>query len=229
MKDTVTAMRWLAALALLAALPAAAAPFTVRLGIERIVLDSPPGFADTIELASPRLQDLSETLTPASNRILLFALSDGDVRRFTGGEMLDAKRYMIAVTPKALERERVTPAQFAQLVSDALQDLGKPVVTTDIISFLETQPFGKLHLIEQLKKEPTAVSVLQAARLPSLPGATMFDSRKPQYLFSTTTLFLVRGKALHLGVYAMYDNPADLDWLRSITQRWVDELLRLNR
>ncbi len=44
--------------ALLAALPlqGAAAPFTVRLGVERIVLDTPPGFSDTTELASPRLQ-----------------------------------------------------------------------------------------------------------------------------------------------------------------------------
>ncbi|OFZ90133.1 MAG: hypothetical protein A2W21_02900 [Betaproteobacteria bacterium RBG_16_66_20] len=229
MKDALRAMQWLAALVLLAALPAAAAPFTVRLGIERIVLDAPPGFTDTTELASPRLQDLSETLTAASNRILLFALSDADVRRFTSGEKLEAQRYMIAVTPKGLERERVTPAQFALFVSDSLHDLGKPVQTTDIIKFLETQPFGKLHLIAELKKEPAAVSVLQATRLPPLPGATFWESSKPQYLFSTTTLFLVRGKALHLAVYAMYESPADFDWLRSITQRWVDELLRLNR
>src|SRR3990167_10487995 len=137
MKDALRAMQWLAALVLLAALPAAAAPFTVRLGIERIVLDAPPGFTDTTELASPRLQDLSETLTAASNRILLFALSDADVRRFTSGEKLEAQRYMIAVTPKGLERERVTPAQFALFVSDSLHDLGKPVQPTDIIKFLE--------------------------------------------------------------------------------------------
>lgn len=229
MRDALTTMRWLAALVLLVALPAAAAPFTVRLGLERIVLDSPPGFTDTTEFASPRLQDLSETLTSASNRILLFALSDADVRRFTTGEKLDARRYMIAVTPKGLERERVTPAQFALLASDSLHDLGKPVEAADIIKFLDGQPVGKLHLIAELKKAPTAVSVLQAARHPPLPGATLFDPQKPQYLFSTTTLFLVRGKALHLAIYAMYDSPADVDWLKSITQRWIDELLRLNR
>jgi len=229
MRDAVTTMRWLAALVLLVALPAAAAPFTVRLGLERIVLDSPPGFTDTTEFASPRLQDLSETLTPASNRILLFALSDGDVRRFTNGELLDAKRYMIAVTPKGLERERVTPAQFALFVSDSLHDLGKPVESTDVIKFLEEQPLGRLHLIAELKKEPAAVSVLQATRLPALPGATMWDAKKPQYLFSTTTLFLVRGKALRLSTYTLYDSPADVDWLKSITQRWIDELQRLNR
>jgi putative ubiquitin-RnfH superfamily antitoxin RatB of RatAB toxin-antitoxin module len=218
-------------IALLAALSlnCAAAPFTVRLGIERIVLDTPPGFSDTTDLASPRLQDLANTLTAASNRILIFALSDADVRNFTLGDQLEVRRYMIAVTPKELERERVSPAQFAQLVSDSLHDLGKPVVSTDIIKFLETQPIGKLHLIAELKKEPAAISVMQATRLPPLPGKMMWEGGKPQYIFSTTTLFLVRGKALHLAVYAMYDSPADIDWLKSITQRWIDELLRLNR
>ncbi|HEY8070172.1 MAG TPA: hypothetical protein VIF38_14920 [Burkholderiales bacterium] len=226
-------MRILAFLsAALLAIPApdcAAAPFSVRLGIERIVVDTPPGFTDTVDLASPRLQDLADTLTSASNRILIFALSDADVKRFTNGDQLDAKRYMIAVTPKVLERERVTPEQFASLVSDSLHDLGKPVEAKDIVKFLDKQPVGKLVLVAELKKETSAVSVLQGTRLPSLAGATMFDEKKPQYLFSTTTLFLVRGKALQLAVYTLYEGPADLDWLKTITQRWVDELVRLNR
>jgi len=206
-----------------------AAPFAVRLGIERILVDTPPGFTDTTELASPRLQDLADTLTSPSNRILIFALSDSDVRRFTQGDQLDARRYMIAVTPKALERERVTPAQFAALVSDSLHDLGKPVDAKEIIKFLDKQPVGKLVLISETKREATAVSVLQATRLPPLPAATLFADKKPQYLFSTTALFLVRGKALQLSVYALYDSLADIDWLQTITQRWIDELQRLNR
>jgi hypothetical protein len=218
-----------AALLAATALHCAATPFSVRLGIERVIVDTPPGFTDTVDLASPRLQDLADTLTSASNRILIFALSDADVKRFTMGDQLDAKRYMIAVTPKVLERERVTPEQFASLVSDSLHDLGNPVETKEVLKFLDKQPMGKLVLVAELKKETTAVSVLQGTRLPSLPGATMFDDKRPQYLFSTTTLFLVRGKALQLGVYALYESPADLDWLKTITQRWVDELLRLNR
>ena len=216
---------------LLCALPplCAAAPFTVRLGIERIVLDTPPGFTDTNELASPRLQALSETLTPASNRILLFALSDGDVRNFTQGEKLDARRYMIAVTPRGLEQNRVSPDQFAALVADSLQGLGKPVENPDLIKFLETQPIGKLHLLAELKREPAAVSVLQATRIPDKPAATFWESDKPQYLCSTTTLFLVRGKALQLAVFTHYEGAADIDWLKIITQRWQDELIRLNK
>jgi hypothetical protein len=93
----------------LSALPltGSAAPFTVRLGLEKIVLDTPPGFSDTTDLASPRLQSLADTLTPASNRILMFALTDADMRGFTLGDQLAARRYMIAVTPRGMENQRV--------------------------------------------------------------------------------------------------------------------------
>ena len=221
-------VRILAALLAALSLNCAAAPFVVRLGADRIVLDTPPGFADTTELASPRLQDLAEALTSASNRILLFALSDADVRRFTQGEQLGARRYMIAVTPKGLERERVTPGQLASFIADSLQDLGKPVETADIVKFLETQPIGKLHLIAELKREPAIVSVLQATRHPPLPGKAFWESSKPQYLFFTTTILLVRGKAIQLVVYSLYDGPEDTEWLKTITLRWVDGLLLLN-
>lgn len=221
-------MRILAALLIALSLDCAAAPFSVRLGLEKIVLDTPPGFSDTTELASPRLQDLSETLTAASNRILLFALSDGDVRRFSQGEQLDARRYMIAVTPKGLERERVTPDQLASYIADSLQNLGKPVETTDIVRYLESQPIGKTSLIAELKRQAIAVSVLQATRLPPLPARTMWESSKPQYLFFTTTIFLVRGKAIQLAVYSLFDGPADVEWLKNVTLRWQEELQRLN-
>jgi hypothetical protein len=218
----------LLALAAALSLDCAAAPFTVRLGLEKIVLDAPPGFTDTTELASPRLQDLADTLTAASNRILLFALSDADVRRFAQGEQLDAKRYMILVTPRALERERVTPAQLATFVNDSLQNLGKKVEAPELIRYLESQPIGKASLIAELRREPTTVSVLQATRLPPVSGKNFWQSNTPQYLVFTTTIFLLHGKVFQLAVYSLFETPADMDWLKTTTQRWVEELLRLN-
>jgi hypothetical protein len=221
----------LAALALLAALSleCAAVPFAVRIGPERIVLDAPPGYTDTGDLASPRLNDLAATLTSASNRILLFALTDADLRRFMAGEFLDAQSYLIAVTPKGLEHVRVGAEQFAELVHDALRDLGKPVTTTDYVKFLEAQPIGKANLLLELKREPTLVSVLQGTRLPPVPGEKFWQSSKLQYLYFTTTLMLIRGKALRLDFYAVSEGTADLELLKYITERWVLELRRLNR
>ena len=226
-------MRFPAALlaALLAAVSfaCAAAPYSVRLGTERIVLDPPPGFSDTTELGSPRLQDLAATLTSASNRVLLFALTDADLRRFTQGDQLDAKRrYLIAVTPKGLERERVGAELFAAFVAESARDLGKPVAVTDLIKFLEAQPIGRANLLAELRTEPAAVSLLLATRLPPLPGKTFWDSSTPQYLLYTTSFVHVGGKALLLSVYTLFDAPADMDWLKFVTQRWVDDLRRLN-
>jgi hypothetical protein len=81
---------------------AAAAPFGVQVGDSRIGLDAPAGFSDTSFTGSPRLTELAETLTSPSNRILLFAISDGDLRRFMAGDPPELRRYMIAVTPKGM-------------------------------------------------------------------------------------------------------------------------------
>ena len=215
-------------LAFLVALPAAAAPFSVRLGLDKVVLDSPPGFSDTSELSSPRLQDLAATLTSDSNRILLFSLSDADMRRFTQGDPLDARRYMIAVTPKGSERDRLNPAQFAALVTDSLRELGSPTEPAELQKALDARPVGQALLLAELRRDAEAVTILQALRLPPLPSGP-FTAQRQQYQAFTTTLMLVRGKVLRLSVYTLLTSPADTDWVKTTTQRWIDELQRLNR
>jgi hypothetical protein len=197
----------------------------VQVGETRIGLDAPPGFADTGFTGSPRLQELAEALTSASDRILLFAITDGDLRKFMVGDPPEFRRYMIAVTPKGLERERVTQTMFDYFVSDALRELGPAAPAgKEFSEFLDSQPPGKGSLLAELRREPSIVSVLRGARLP--PQGRYAE--KPQYVLSTTTLMLMRGKALNLSVYGSYDSPADVEWIRSITMRWVEELQRLN-
>jgi hypothetical protein len=217
-------MRALAAFLAALSLDCAAAPFAVRLGGDRLVLDSPPGFSDTMNLASPRLNELAESLTDASNRILMFAIPDADLRNFMNGERMELRRYMVAVTPGRVERERVDPQLFAVLVADSLRGLGQPAGTADFAKHLDAQPPGRASLLAELRKEPEVVSILQGTRLP--PQGRFME--KPRYLLSTATLLLVRGKALNLSVYTRYDDPADLEWIGFTTRRWVDELLRLN-
>lgn len=226
-------MRIYAALlaALLAAPPliGAAAPYTVRLGTERIALDTLTGFSDTTDLASPRLQDLAQTLTSPSNRVLLFALTDGDLQRFTQGDQLDKKRrYTMAVTPKALERERVSPEVFKTFAFESQRSMGKPEEVKDLVKFLEGRPIGMATLLAELRRDASAITLMQATRLQPLPGRTFIDRDTPQYLLFTTTFMLVRGKALILTVYTLYDDPADMEWLKVASQRWADELQRLN-
>jgi hypothetical protein len=213
----------LAVVTLFLALTAKAAPFAVQLGEARIGLDAPPGFADTGFTGSPRLQELGEALTSASNRILLFAISDADLRRFMVGDPLELRRYMIVVTPRGMERERMTESAFKLFVGESLRELGQPPASADYPKYLDSRPTGAVSLLAELKKEPDVVSLLQGTRT---KGGGFFERSK--YLLSTSTLILLRGKPLNLSVYTQYDDAADLEWIRLTTARWIDDLKRLN-
>jgi hypothetical protein len=202
---------------------ASAAPFAVQLGDARVALDTPPGFSDVQATGSPRLLELAEALTSASNRIVLFALEDIDVRRFTVGDTPELRRYCLVVTPKPFEGARVTLVAFRQLVADVMRDVGTPLPAgADLRAQLDGTK-GRPALIAELRRDQEVESVLQ--------GARMSEARRGEaakYLLSSTTLLLVRGRALNLSVYSLYDTPADLDWIRATTLRWVEDVQRLN-
>ncbi|HLE66296.1 MAG TPA: hypothetical protein VI730_04030 [Burkholderiales bacterium] len=213
----------------LVAMPAWAAPFAVQLGGARVALDVPAGFADTLFTGSPRLQELAESLTSPSNRILVFAISDGDLRRFTLGDTPDFRRHLMVVTPKGAERERVTPDAFKRFAGDALRDMGKPPADADYPNYLEQQPAGRSSLLAELRRDATAISLLQGLRLPPTKSPGMFSRAEPsRFVLSSTSLVLLRGRGLNLSVFTMYESPADLDWIRAITLRWIEDLQRLN-
>jgi hypothetical protein len=201
-----------------------AAPFAVQVGEARIGLDAPPGFADTSFTGSPRLQELAESLTSPSNRILLFAISDGDLRKFSVGDVPDFRRYMMAVTPKELERERVGRKSFDEYAAAAMRELGEPLPPgKGLAEHFDSQPPGQPAVLGELRRDPEVTSMLIGTRL-----QPQRRSAKPQYLVSSSTMMLVRGKALNLAVFSAYDGPTDLEWVRAVTARWIDDLRRLN-
>ena len=211
-------------LALLSAysLGCAAAPFAVRLGEERVVLDAPPGFADTLDLASPRLRELAESLTSASNRILLFALTDGDLRSFTTGDTPDLLRYLLIATPRAQERDSLSLGQFSSHAAGLMRAFGEAAEPAELRELLDSRPVGQPSLLRELRRTPLLVTALLATRLPPR------TPREPQYMLYTHTLMLLRGKVLAVSVYARYRSAADTEWLIGATQRWIDELQQLN-
>ncbi len=210
------------------ALPAAAVPFEVRVGETRLTLDAPPGFGDTAFLTSPRMQELAESMTSASNRVLLFAISDLDLRRFMTGDKLDLRRYMMAATPRGLERFKVSEDQFKVFVANSLHNLGPVAPQGDFMKYLEKQPPGKASLLAELRKEPTMVSILQGTRMPD-EGGFFGLWAKTQYVLATTTLFLLRGKAVQAAVYSVFESPNDVEWIAVVTEQWIQELIRINR
>lgn len=220
-------MRILLLAAFLSAGNAVAAPFAVQVGEARIGLDAPPGFADTTFTGSPRLQELGEALTEASNRILLFAIADADMRRFTLGDPLELRRYMLVFTPRAGERHTMTESAFRQITEQSLRALewkgSQPPATADYPKYLDSQPAGATRPLAELRRDVDSVSWLEGTLVKK---GGFFE--RPQYLLSTATAMLLRGKTIYVSVYTRYDDPADLEWIRVTTTRWIDELKRLN-
>jgi hypothetical protein len=210
------------------ALNGAAAPVPAIIGTERLVLDSPPGFSDSLQLGSPRLQELAESLATASDRVLLFALTDADLRAFMSGDPPAFRRYMVIATPVRLEKERVDSALFATMVGDSMRAMGSAAGSDDYVKHLDTQPEGGPSLLAELRRDADVVSVLQGARL-LVRASKFWESDKWRYILSTNTMFLLRGKVLQLVIYSNYEGKQDLEWIRSTTQRWLEELVRLNR
>ena len=223
-------VRIFAALSLsLCAASTAASPISIPVGDTRVILDAPVGYADTTFTGSPRLQELAESLTSASNRVLLFAISDGDLRRFTLGEPPEFRRYMVVVTPKVGERERLTPAAFQRMVTDATQGFQAPPADAEITKLLEKQPVGQAMVLAELRKDSAVLSQLQGTRLPPTKIPGFFGSTERQnFMLSTSTMMLVRGKALNLAVFTLFDGADDVAWVRSMTLRWAEDLLKLN-
>lgn len=217
--------------AALAATPALATPFAVRLGQASIALDTPPGFSDAAFTGSPRVLEMAESLTSASNRVLLFGITDADLRRFTVGDTPELRRYMIAVTPRSLERRQVSVNDFERYVAEVTRGLDPPQPeSTDYRTFLKGRSPGHPALLAELSRAPALLSILQGARLSAEEKEFWLEKSAPgYYLLSTTTLLRLRERALSLSVFTGYESPADLEWIKSTTKRWVEELLRLNR
>jgi len=217
-------MRLLAFLLAAFSATALAAPFAVQVGETKLALDTPSGFADVQATGSPRLLELGEQLTSATNKILLFALEDAHVRRFTVGDSPELRRYAIIVTPRDLQTARVTMAGFRNLVTDAMRDLGSPPdPKLALRAYLDAEP-RRPKLISELRREQDVVSIMQGARLPDPPRS----KSEPRYLLNSMTFMLVRGKALNLALYTLQNGPEDEEWLRAATLRWIEELQQLN-
>ena len=199
----------------------------MQVGDVRLALVVPGGFTDSLPTGSPRLLELAESFTAASNRILVFALTDADMRRFNTGDAPELKQYLLVVTTRSLEQERLSPQAFDRYVRDGLRSVG-PAIEGDFAKAMEARPAGEPVLMAELLREPDAASVLRAVRVPQ-PQQGLFSFSKPsQYILSSTSVVLLRGKALTLTVTSGYESKADQDWVRDTTLRWIEELRRLN-
>jgi hypothetical protein len=208
---------------------AGAAPFSVLLGSDRVILDTPAGFSETAAYGSPRLTEIAENLAEASSRVLAFAISDADARRFSVGDALELRNYLLAVTPRAKERERMTAAQYAALIQEAGRNLGTPPpALTDFRKYLEGRAPGQPHLLADLRRDSQVISLLYGTLVPQ-PVPWWAADKPPLVKISSLTLVNLGGRAIYLYAFSGYEGPGDVARIRAISETWTEQLQRLNK
>jgi hypothetical protein len=66
---------------------------------------------------------------------------------------------------------------------------------------------------------------MQGTMLPSQGGW----NEKRLFRISAMTIALVGGRAVYLSAFSAYDSPADILWIRTVSERWLEDLQRLNK
>jgi len=78
---------------------------------------------------------------------------------------------------------------FERYVSDGMRGMGKPI-EGDFTKVMEAQPPGQPALIAEVLRDPDAISLLRAVRLPPAEGVLSWF-KPSQYVMSSTTVILL--------------------------------------
>ena len=211
--------------------PAWAAPFALQVGDLRLGLDA-AGRLRRLPLltGSPRLIELAESLTAASNRILVFALTDADMRRFNGGDAPELRQRLLVVTPRALEHQRTSGRRVRrQRARDAAlaRQTSRPKATS---------PEVPRDAPARQRRRASASCAGSRRSWLSCAAFACRPSRRPVQLLQAVAVRRSRAPPCSCCAANRCSSPsspatrakADLEWIRATTLRWIDELRRLN-
>jgi hypothetical protein len=223
-------------LAVVAALPAAAAPITV--GSQSIELPAPaPGFM----LVTPdmgQLYELQKTQVVDTNLEFAVFMPEDVATRARDGELSFTSRFMRVQTPKKVEHYDVSLADFAQFTKEAagqsFQDnfdlAAKSSQTTldrhsKAVSKAEGADVGlSIGEVKALEAEfPGDRITIIPARMDVIESVN--GQTHKRIVSMATALTLVKGKLLFLYVYG---GPEDLDWSKRVARSWAADLIAKN-
>lgn len=212
---------------------------TIEVGGKTIHVPAPAGFHEISEL-SPYTRKLAEGMTPQNNRLLAVFVSESDLGRIMKGESPEFGRHMLLMVYRQLEHTDFSGAQFQQLVGQVKQEqeilLEK---VKDKAGSLLDDALGKLSKDDgvslKLKVGETVSLGVFIERNDTVGFASLTkcqvsaEGQQIDYLMASGISYIrVKGKILYAYVYGIYENQNDLEWVRTTSRKWVDQILTIN-
>ncbi len=223
---------WLTALAPAAAV-AAEPGVQAPIGLKLLDLPVPAGYVEVLR-DLPQMRMIGERMTPPSNRLLAIFMSQDDHRRARSAQAPSMQRYFMVQTLRQAESAVVSDAEFGQvrdLLRQQYQSLLKQAgvraqgqldsATREIgrdagIESLSLKA-GEMKGLEVFDERTGSISLLAATRF--VVQTEGRSEEVPMAMAITTAVF--KGKLLYFYAYAVFREPADLDWLRGATRDWL--------
>jgi hypothetical protein len=204
----------------------------VALGDATLHLVAPYGYSEL--KGSPQQRRALESLTPAAHRLLAVFVAAGDLDNLTQGHQITGERFMAVEVQRRNETSDVSIEAFARLRDQlgkqqntaftegqrpAERLLNKAFEQKDFtIDISGTTPLGVFD------ETPHSISVASLARFQVTRASRASDN----VMALSANALLASNRIIVAYVETSYESPADVEWLKSTSKRWVRRLIEAN-
>jgi len=220
-----------AAAPMIAQAPSSEIP-TYRSGLKSIAI--PPPTSDLNEIGSD-YRVLLEHLAPDTNRLIAGFVLAGDAANLRAGVAKGASRFALVETLRRAEFAEVDATSFKQLSATLAQQYGTGQDTpqTDFKP-LQDELNHKLKALGDAN-EVALDKPVQLGAFFSKPDAYCFGMITPvsyggssNNMVSAVIILRVQNRLLYAYVNARYEGDDSIRWVRNISARWTDAILKVN-
>lgn len=236
--------RLLAFLAMLSVLPAAAQDVTVMVGQEVLSLPTPPGMAETSEEFPLLLATATRNSPPKYRPVALF-FTNKAIAQWREGKATESPYSLQVSVFKQTESGAIDRGQFADILEKMKNGMALLIAdnaqTKKTVGYLHARDKGSNFADGELSRMLREPATFKAS--PTLPlgvylerdgvlGLLSVIRSETQTAGQTTASLqalgavhvLLQGKWLMAQFSTTYESNADLDWIKSASEDWVDNL-----
>lgn len=212
----------------------------VEIGGVKISVGAPVGFHEISNL-SPETRELAENMTPPTNILLAVFVSEEDLGRILKGQNPTLQRYVLLQTVKEGTDQNFQVEHFRYLI-DQVKETQNTLLESvkDQTNRFMLDASGKVSNqtgvpidIQANEQVPLGVFFENANAIGFAMLARTREEVKGEttdYVFAAgSTTLLAKSKIMFAYVYGQFESQADIDWVRSISRTWVNEILNSNQ
>jgi len=203
----------------------------IKVGDETLSIPIPQGFV-RYDGINPKIDQMMQSLLPATNRSLMVIATQLDADRAKAGQPRNLGRFMNVQTARAVEDKTATLSDFAELSAELEKQSGpggnlfagaESEANRQIAKLGVGLKLGETRMLGVFEKTKQSLDFGIMAKIQFGSTSTLSET-----MIAGASVVDVRGKVIFLYVYADYAGQADLTWVRSTVKAWRESIVAAN-